>query len=113
MNQGILMAAMAFAAVCGGLGQVMMKRASSVSLMNAIPFFAAFAGLYGAGVVINYLVYRAGGSVSILYPVISLSYVAAAIFAWKMLDEPVSRMTVAGIGVIIVGIGLIGFGASQ
>jgi uncharacterized membrane protein len=112
MNQFVLMGAMAFAAVCGGLGQVMMKRASGIPLLKALPFLAAFAALYGVGVIINYLVYRAGGSVSILYPVISLSYVVAAFFAWKFLGEPMSWVTLTGIGIIMVGIGVIGYGAS-
>lgn len=112
MNQIILVGAMAFAALCGGLGQVMMKKASGIPVMKALPFFAAFAALYGVGVIINYFAYRFGGKVSILYPVISISYIAAAFFAWKMLGEPISSWSVAGICFIMVGVSLIGWGAA-
>ena len=111
MNQFVLMLAMGFAACLGGLGQVMMQRASGVSLLKALPFFLAFAGLYGVGVIINYGVYRLGGKVSVMYPIISLSYVAATFFAWKLLGESVSGWSVAGICCIVVGVSLVGWGA--
>jgi drug/metabolite transporter (DMT)-like permease len=111
MSPLVLMSAMVIAAACGGLGQVMMQRASAVPLLQAWPFFIAFAGLYGVGVIINYGVYRLGGRVSVMYPIISLSYVAATFFAWKLLGEPVSGWSVAGICCIIVGVSLVGWGA--
>jgi len=112
MNQLILVGAMAGAAILGGLGQIMMKKASGVPIMQAVPYLLAFGALYGIGVVINYFAYRFGGKVSILYPVISISYIAAAFFAWKMLGEPVSGWSLTGIGCIMLGVSLIGWGAA-
>ena len=114
MNQFILIAAMAFAALCGSLGQLALKRLSGVpiSLMIFSWFAWAFVATYGIAVLINLWAYRSGGHVSVLYPVIATSYIWAAIFAWKFLGEPISAWTITGIAFITFGVGLIGWGAA-
>jgi len=48
--------------------------------------------------------------VQLLYPMISLSYICAAFFAWKFLGETVSGWTWIGTTIIILGVSLIGYG---
>ena len=113
----ILIGAMGFASLLGAGGQIALNLASesfapSVKGIILNGWLWAFALLYGVGVIINIYAYKLGGKVSILYPVISLSYIFAAILAWKFLGEPFNWFTVAGCCVIIAGVGLIGYGAN-
>jgi multidrug transporter EmrE-like cation transporter len=41
------------------------------------------------------------------YPMLSLGYVLTATLAWQWMNEPISAMRWAGIGVIIVGVWLV------
>ncbi len=45
--------------------------------------------------------------VSVAYPMISLGYIATAIAAWYLFDEPMTPVRIAGIAVIIVGVFLV------
>lgn len=116
-NQLVLMAAMGFAAILGAGGQIFLKKATDVMKFN-IPslvtnwYLWGFALLYGVGVIINIGAYKLGGKVQLLYPMISLSYICAAFFAWKFLGESISLWTWAGSVVIILGVSLIGYGAT-
>jgi drug/metabolite transporter (DMT)-like permease len=112
MNQIIVVVAMAFAALLGAFGQYFMKKASSVPLMQALGWLFLFAGCYGVGVIINYIVYRAGAKISIAYPIISLSYIFSAIIAWKFLGEQITGTSIAGMIVITLGVAMIGWGAA-
>lgn len=109
------MAMMAFAALLGATGQIMLKKSSQVEftligLITNWPLFA-FVMLYGIAVIIQFIAYRMGGDVSVIYPVVSLSYVFAALFAWYFLGEHISIWTIIGITCIMVGLTFIGFGA--
>ena len=112
MNTPILILAMAFAALLGSIGQIFLKLGSGKPLTGMFNYLLAFAALYGVAVLINLWAYRVGGKVSILYPVISLSYIFTAFLAWKVLGEELSTYTVVGTMIIMIGVGLIGFGAS-
>ena len=112
MNQLILMGAMLVAGLLGGIGQTIMKKASTGLFSPTNLWLWAFAICYGFGVIINFVVYKAGLRVSIGYPLIAISYVSAAFFAWKFLGEEISMWTVAGICCIVLGVGLIGWGAA-
>jgi drug/metabolite transporter (DMT)-like permease len=113
----LLMAAMAFAALCGALGQLAMKQGSTANLtITGIllnPWLWAFAICYGIGVIINFFAYRFGGTVSVLYPIIALSYAFSALFAWKLLGESINGWTITGICVIILGVSIIGWGVTH
>ena len=107
----VLVAIMALAAVLGASGQILLKIGSTqLSLINWYIF--GFAALYGVAVLINIFAYRMGGKVSVLYPVISLSYIVAAILAWKFLGEPLNTFTLLGIFCIMIGVSIIGYGAT-
>lgn len=100
-----LIISMAFAALLGAGGQILLKIGSSkVTLLKMIPWFFGFAALYGVAVLINIWAYKSGGKVTFVYPIISLSYIMSALLAWKFLGEPISWMTFVGAALIMTGI---------
>lgn len=115
MNVLILMGMMAVAALFGAFGQFFLKKGSD-ALVLSIPgllsnwWFYGFVFVYATAVIINIVAYRLGGKVSVLYPVISLSYAFTALIAWKLLGERLSTATWVGTAVIMVGISIIGWG---
>ena len=116
MNQLVLMSVMVVAAVLGAGGQIMLKKATDILQLTPKGLLSnwylwGFVVLYGLAVLINVGAYRFGGKVQLLYPVISLSYICAAFFAWKFLGESVSGWTWFGTVVIIFGVSIIGYGA--
>ena len=113
--QYYLMGAMAFAALLGAFGQFFLNQASGTFTFRTIltnHWLYAFAFVYGIAVIINILAYKAGGKMSIIYPVISLSYVFAALISWRLLGEHISAWTWIGTITIVLGVSLIGIGAA-
>ncbi len=53
-----------------------------------------------------------GGELSVLYPIVSLSYVWVALLSIKFLGERMNRTKIAGILLIILGVSLIGIGSA-
>ena len=51
-----------------------------------------------------------GGNLSVLYPMVALSYVCVTLYSRWLLKEPLSKMKWFGIALIIAGITLIGIG---
>lgn len=111
MSQLLLMGVMVFAAFLGAVGQIFLKNASGQQTLITNWYLYGFVATYGIAVIIQTLVYRAGGKVSIIYPVIALSYVFASFLAWKFLGESISGWTIGGTAIIIIGVGMIGYGA--
>jgi len=118
MNQLVIMGAMVVAAFFGACGQIMLNKGSKIlelSLLALITnwYLWGFAFFYGLGVIINIAGYKFGGKVSVIYPVISLSYIFAAFLAWKFLGESINSWTWGGTVIIMLGVAVIGFGATQ
>lgn len=117
MNQVVLMGMMVVAAGLGATGQLMLKYASArfdvhdlfMSALTNWPLYV-FVLTYGVAVLINIAAYRFGGKLSVIYPVISLSYIMAAILAWRYLGEPFNYWTLAGCIGIVASVSLIGYG---
>jgi drug/metabolite transporter (DMT)-like permease len=53
-----------------------------------------------------------GGELSVLYPLIALSYVWSAFLSMKILHEKMNALKWLGIAIIITSVGLIGFGSA-
>lgn len=103
---------MAFAALLGACGQLLLKTGSGKPLMQMIPWLIGFATVYGIAVLINLWAYRVGGKVTLLYPIISLSYIFTALLAWKILGEQLSAATIVGTIVVVIGVAIITLGAA-
>jgi len=99
-------------AVIGAVGQVFFKKAApgfsiSLELIKNVPFIIACT-LYAVTLVLAMIAYRKA-EVSILYPVMSLSYIFLIILASMFLGEKITPWKVGGSLLIIGGVAMIGF----
>ena len=88
---------MLLCAVCLCLGQFIWKRYNGIA-----PLMAGFA-VYGIGALAMLAAYRFG-SLSVLQPVNSVSYVIAAVLGAVFFQEKVSFLRIAGILLIMAGV---------
>jgi multidrug transporter EmrE-like cation transporter len=68
--------------------------------------------LYGVGTMLMILALR-HGELSVLWPVISLSYVWVAVISVVWFHEPMNLPKAAGVAVIIFGVAILGRGAHK
>ena len=66
--------------------------------------------IYGIGTV-TYIIALRGGELSLLYPLISTTYIWIAIFSQKILGEKMNKFKWLGIICILAGVSLIGIGS--
>ena len=93
---------MAFSALCVCVGQLLWKLSANGSLGMLIGGFV----LYGMGALSMLYAYRFG-KLSVLQPVLSLSYVLSLVLAVFVLGESVGIFKIIGTGAIIGGLILI------
>lgn len=100
---GILL--MIVSAICACIGQLLWKLSVNGNI------FTLFLGFifYGIGALIMIMAYRFG-SLSVLQPMLSLSYILSTILGYFFLDESITYTKLLGIFVIIIGVTLIGGG---
>ena len=79
--------------------------------VTSVPLIGGLA-LYGIGAVMMVLALQ-HGELSVLYPVISLSYVWVAILSVLIFHEHMNAFRVAGIAVIIGGVAILGRSGSK
>jgi drug/metabolite transporter (DMT)-like permease len=106
---GILL--MVLVAAIGAVGQVFFKKAApgfsiSFDLIKNVPFIIA-CSLYAITLVLAMVAYRKA-EVSVLYPVMSLSYIFLIILASMFLGEKITPWKVGGSLLIIGGVAMIG-----
>jgi drug/metabolite transporter (DMT)-like permease len=82
-----------------------------VGLLTDVPLITGLV-LYGCGSVLMILALR-HGELSVLYPVISLSYVWVAILSVVIFHETMTPVKIAGIATIIAGVATLGRGGSK
>jgi len=101
-----------FASLLGASGATLLKTGSSEFSLNISRLIrnrslAAGIGLYiVASIIFVYALKH--GELSILYPVISTSYIWAALFSVRFLNERMNRYKWLGILLIIIGVFTIG-----
>jgi drug/metabolite transporter (DMT)-like permease len=66
--------------------------------------------LYGCSYIISIPAFK-GGDLSVLYPLVSLSYIWVSIFSVKFLKEKMNTIKWIGIILIMIGVSFIGLGA--
>lgn len=96
-KKGIMLMVLSSIFVC--FGQLMWKLAVTEGFYLIVAGFV----LYGLGALVMLIAYRFG-SLSVLQPVLSLNYVLAIVIGVAVLNESVSIVRIAGIGIIILGI---------
>ncbi len=80
-------------------------------LLTNFPLIGGMA-LYGIGAALMVLALR-HGELSVLYPLISLSYVWVAILSVLVFGEVMNPYKIAGICVIMAGVGVLGMGSHK
>jgi drug/metabolite transporter (DMT)-like permease len=103
-----------FGSFIGSIGMVFLKKASS----NLHKSFWHIINLNSAiGItlfVISSVFYLAGirnGQLSVLYPMVSLSYVWAMFWARLVFNEPLTKQKFAALGLVLVGVFFLGLGS--
>jgi drug/metabolite transporter (DMT)-like permease len=81
------------------------------AILTDVPLIGGLA-LYGVGTVLMILALR-HGELSVLWPVISLSYVWVTIISVVWFHEPMNAAKIAGVAVIISGVAILGRGAHK
>jgi len=74
-------------------------------LVLGVSLYLASSVIYAMGV--------RGGQLSVLYPLVSLGYVFTLVWSKLFFHEPITRYKVAGLTLILVGVFLVGVGASR
>ena len=77
-----------------------------VSLLTNIPLVAGYA-LYGVMTVMIVVAYK-DGELSVLYPIISLSYVWVTVLSYFVFHESANPLRLFGLALIIGGVAVIG-----
>jgi multidrug transporter EmrE-like cation transporter len=102
----------------GAAAQVLIKQGAnalasgSPLAMVTNPTLVAGYSLYGLSTILLVLALR-DGELSILYPVISLTYVWVTLLSLSVFKETVNAWKLSGIAVVVIGVALIGRNSKQ
>jgi multidrug transporter EmrE-like cation transporter len=107
----------AFATLLGAAAQILMKYGTNYSLdhpglmgiLTDIPLIAGY-GLYGVMTILIVIAFK-DGELSVLYPVISLSYVWVTALSYFVFHDNLNPYKFAGLALIITGVAVIGRGS--
>jgi uncharacterized membrane protein len=116
MTTQLWAAGLVLLATClGGFGPIFMKRASSIFSFNPLRIIKNYnliigVVFYAIGTIL-FIPALKGGELSVLYPLVSTSYIFVSLYSVKMLKEKMNLLKWCGIVLIIVGVTFIGLGA--
>jgi drug/metabolite transporter (DMT)-like permease len=101
------------AAALGALGQFLYKTGAEragggLGSYLANGRLAAGVACYVAVMLLFVAGFKSGGALSVLYPLYATTFIWAALIGWAALGEPIRPVNVAGMGVLIVGLYLMG-----
>ncbi len=103
--------------VLGAAAQILMKVGMSrfdphlMALLTNIPLIAGYA-LYGINTLMLVLALK-DGELSMLYPIIALTYVWVTLLSYALLHEKPNLYKNLGIAIIVVGVGVLGRGGRK
>ena len=103
------------ACIIGAYGGILLKKGADTlkfkfKAMIRNKFLINGVLLYGLSIVL-YIIALKGGELSILYPLVSTTYIWIAIFSQKLLKEKMNKYKWLGIALILIGVSLIGIGS--
>ena len=105
----------ALAAVLGSFGPLFLKKASdnlSFNLRSILRNKNLLIGILFYGIsTIFFIIALKGGELSVLYPIVSITYVCVCFLSKKYLNENMNPMKWIGVSLIILGVTFIGLGA--
>jgi len=104
-----------FATLVGAFGPILLKKASEKKLSNIksiLSNYHLFGGvsLYGIGTII-FIIALKGGDLSVLFPIVALTYIWVSLLSIKFLGEKMNSTKWLGILLIIIGVSFIGLGS--
>lgn len=100
--------------VLGAAAQLLMKVGMThfspqpVALLTNVPLITGYA-LYGVNTLMLVLALR-DGELSMLYPIIALTYVWVTLLSYFVLNEPANVLKNVGITIIVIGVAVLGRG---
>ena len=104
--------------VSGAAAQILMKYGANhltgaglAGIITNVPLIAGYT-LYGVNTVLLVLALRQG-HLSVLYPIIALTYVWVTILSPMFFVDHLNIFKVTGVGLIVVGVSLIGVGSRE
>lgn len=98
----------------GSIGPILLKKGSDIVSLNPFKLITNYnliVGLFFYGIsLIIFIIALRGGEVSILYPLVSVSYIWVCLLSIKLLKEKMNLYKWLGIVFIIFGVSMIGIG---
>ncbi len=101
------------ASLLGALGQYLYKSGAASAGGSMVSYLAnprllAGAACYIAVMVLFVAAFKKGGSLTVLYPIYATTFIWAAILALVFYSTPIKPVNVAGMGLLILGMFLMG-----
>jgi multidrug transporter EmrE-like cation transporter len=114
----LAMACMLVASVFGAVGQYLYKTGADRSdagplAMLLSPWIVAGMGCYIAVMLLFTQAFKAGGTVTVLYPIYASTFLWAAVIGQVVYGQPIRLVHVAGMILLIGGMYLMGVGNAQ
>jgi multidrug transporter EmrE-like cation transporter len=100
--------------VFGALAQLLIKKGTAsigpdpMTLLTNVPLIAGYA-IYGVNTLLMVLALK-DGEMSMLYPIIALTYVWTTLLSYTVLGEPSNLYKNVGIITIVIGVAVMGLG---
>lgn len=87
-------------------GAIMLSRPTPIQILTNLPLLFGYA-LYGLSTILLVLALRKG-QLSILYPIISLTYVWVTILSLLIFKESMNSFKLAGLAIVMLGVAVLG-----
>ena len=105
----------AIGCIIGAYGSILLKKGADTlkpkfkALIENKPLILGFL-IHGVSTVI-YIVALRGAELTIIYPLVSTTYIWIVVFSQKLLKEKMNKHKWLGIALILIGVSLIGIGS--
>ncbi len=103
------------ASIIGALGPIFIKKGAKKFKLQFKALLANYEFIVGiffyAVATVIFIPALKGGELSVLYPLVSLTYVWVSLLSIKMLNEKMNKFKWLGVLLIIIGVSFIGFGS--
>jgi multidrug transporter EmrE-like cation transporter len=104
--------------ILGAAAQILLKTGanqlahpSPLAMLTNLPLLGGLS-LYGVSTVLLVLALR-DAELSLLYPVIALTYVWVTLLSLAIFHDRINPVKLAGVSIIVVGVGVLGFGSRK
>jgi len=112
MKRNLIYLIVVCCSILGAIGQIMFAKGSqTINLSKPIELLTNYSLIvgfvcYGIATVV-YIIMLQYGNVSVLYPIIALSYVWVLFLSAFLLGQPLTTFKMLGVALIIIGVGAI------